>query len=257
MVKKTYFKIKKMRKKIVAANWKMNLLKSEAIDLFKEMNDIEIPSNTEVLVFAPFLFLDALSQFQDKIQLGSQNFYPLDKGAFTGEISYSQLKDLGIKNVLIGHSERRIIFKEDNTLIRQKIDVAIENNLNPIYCCGEQLEIRESNQHIEFVIKQLQDNLFHLSNEQIQKVVIAYEPVWAIGTGKTASTAQAEEMHLAIRAAIASTYSSEIANNISILYGGSCNAQNANELFSCENIDGGLIGGASLNAIDFKAIILS
>ena len=195
-----------------------------------------------------------VSNVKKDIQVGAQNFFYEQKGAFTGEVSYGQLASIGIKDVLIGHSERRSLFQESEAMLKEKVDVAIANGLNVIFCCGEPLEIRESNKQEEFVKEQLEKSLFHLSAEQLMQVVIAYEPVWAIGTGVTASSNQAEEMHLSIRNWLKDKYNEEVANNVSILYGGSCNASNAKELFACPNVDGGLIGGAALDATSFSSI---
>jgi triosephosphate isomerase (TIM) len=244
-----------MRKKIVAGNWKMNLSKNEALNLYQSLQNFHKTDNLEVSVFAPFIYLDALNNCKNEVGIGAQNFYPEEKGAFTGEVSISQLKDLGITKVLVGHSERRSLFNEDNELIKYKVDKALALSFDLIYCCGEPIEIREEKRELHYVYKQLELNLFHLSKEELKKVVIAYEPIWAIGTGKTATTEQAEEMHRNIRMAIADKYDQATADSISILYGGSCNAANASELFACANIDGGLIGGASLKLEDFIAII--
>ena len=246
-----------MRKKIVAGNWKMNLLNSEANSLFDNLNqNISGDTETSVMIFPPSIYL---SQFIKKgnssIEIGIQNFYPKEKGAFTGEISIAQVKDLGVKQVLIGHSERRAYFNETNSFIREKVDAAIQFDLGIVFCCGEPLEIREKGQERSFVKNQLEESLFHLDKEQIKKCIIAYEPVWAIGTGMTATIVQAEEMHAAIRSWIVNQYNIEIANSISILYGGSCNAANAKELFECPNVDGGLIGGAALDATSFLQIV--
>ena len=244
-----------MRKKIIAGNWKMNLMKNEALNLYGSLKSCLESKQIEVLVFSPFLYLDALKSIEHEVGIGAQNFYPEEKGAFTGEVSLNQLQNLGIKNVLIGHSERRILFNEENDLIKYKINKAIQLGFSVIYCCGEPLEIREEKRELHYVYKQLELNLFHLPAEDIQKITIAYEPIWAIGTGKTASTEQAEDMHKNIRLAISNKYSKEVADSISIIYGGSCNAKNARDLFSCPNIDGGLIGGASLQTEDFLSII--
>ncbi|HRO76666.1 MAG TPA: triose-phosphate isomerase [Crocinitomicaceae bacterium] len=248
-----------MRKKIVAGNWKMNLTKREALALYAEITNGSNAINAyKLAVFSPFLFLDALKQNeQETVQIGAQNFYFQNAGAFTGEVSYSQLKDLGVTNVLIGHSERRMIFNETDEIIKQKVDVAIANEMNAFFCCGEPLEVREENTHFDYVFEQLKNNIFHLSAVDIQKLVIAYEPIWAIGTGKTATAQQAEEMHAHIRNEIAKKYDASVANAISILYGGSCNASNAKELFANPNVDGGLIGGASLKSKDFLEIAKS
>lgn len=245
------------RKKIIAGNWKMNLNKQEALDLYRALKDVPLRDGLEVQVYAPFLYLDALHSEQHQVAVGAQNFYPKDNGAFTGEVSITQLKNLGITHVLVGHSERRMYFNEDNEMIKTKVDMALANGLNVVYCCGEPLDVREEKRELHYVYKQLGANLFHLSADEIRKVTIAYEPIWAIGTGKTASSEQAEDMHKNIRLAICEKYNAETASQISILYGGSCNAANASELFACENIDGGLIGGASLKAEEFIKIIHS
>ncbi len=245
-----------MRKKIVAGNWKMNLMNQEAILLFNTISSkLDKDSIAKVIVFPPSLFVHQLANSVDgEIAVGVQNFYPKDKGAFTGEISVSQVKDSGASSVLIGHSERRAYFNETHLFLKEKVDSAIDYELEVIFCCGEPLEIRENNSEMSFVKKQLEESLFHLDGDTIKKCIIAYEPVWAIGTGKTATIAQAEEMHKAIRFWLTERYNSEIAESISILYGGSCNASNAKELFSCPNVDGGLIGGAALDAESFLQI---
>lgn len=245
-----------MRSKIVAGNWKMNLLKKEALSLYNEIAAMALAADVEKMIFAPSLFLDALKQQSNsKIVVGAQNFHAQTSGAFTGEISFAQLKDMGITHVLVGHSERRMLFNETNEVVKAKVTAAVEAGLNVIFCCGEPLEVREANQHVSYVVNQLKENIFHLSEEQFQQLVIAYEPIWAIGTGKTASPEQAEEMHEQIRLAIAHQCSNFLAEKTAILYGGSCNAANAKELFAKPNIDGGLIGGASLKAADFAQII--
>lgn len=244
-----------MRKKIVAANWKMNLLEDEALQLANDFQQLAKSPAIELYIFPPMLYLSRCIKQVDQILFGAQNGYPSDFGAFTGEVSMLQIKQNGATAVLIGHSERRAFFGESNEFLKTKVDAAIAHGLTPFFCCGEVLEVREIGAHLSFVLKQLTDSLFHLSSEDFQKVVIAYEPVWAIGTGVTASSAQAEEMHAAIRNWIADKYNSEVASNCSILYGGSCNPNNAKELFSCPNVDGGLIGGAALNATDFSVLI--
>lgn len=244
-----------MRKKILAANWKMNLLHDEAINLItafsneKELNDESI----NVIVFPPSIYIRELAQMSS-IRIGAQNFYFEEKGAFTGEVAIPQLKSICASSLLIGHSERRQLFNEDNLLLKNKVNAAIAHNIHFIFCCGEALEIRDANTHVDFVVNQLKESLFHLSADDIHKCAIAYEPIWAIGTGRTASTEQAEEMHAAIRKSISEKYSSEVAESISILYGGSCNEKNAKELFACPNVDGGLIGGASLKSETFNKI---
>lgn len=248
-----------MRRKIVAGNWKMNLTKSEALSLYNNISSAEnLAADVEKMIFAPLLFLDALKQNESGlIKIGAQNFYSEAAGAFTGEVSFSQLKDLGIRYVLVGHSERRVIFKEEDELVKAKVNAAINAGLKVIFCCGESLEIRETGTHISFVVNQLKNNVFQLPEEAFGQIVIAYEPIWAIGTGKTATPEQAEEMHEQIRLAVAQHYSNYLAEQTPILYGGSCNAGNAKELFAKPNIDGGLIGGASLKTANFIQIINS
>lgn len=244
-----------MRQKIVAGNWKMNLQSEEVDSLVNALNTSNFPSDVEIKIFPSFIYLDRLTKaVKNDIHVGAQNFFYEQKGAFTGEVSYAQLASIGIKDVLIGHSERRSIFHESELLLKEKVDVAISNGLNVIFCCGEPLNIRESNQQEDYVKKQLEESLFHLTAEQLKQVVIAYEPVWAIGTGMTATSDQAEEMHLSIRNWLKDKYNEEVAENVSILYGGSCNASNAKELFACPNVDGGLIGGAALDATSFATI---
>lgn len=242
---------------MVAANWKMNLLPAEAEELFNALLvQKEWPKDVQILVFPPAVYLQHFSQVKDdRISVGIQNFFPKEAGAYTGEISVTQAKSCGAEYALIGHSERRAYFGEHSDFLKTKVDAALEHDVHPIFCCGEPLDIREANQEKAFVKQQLIDSLFHLTREEILKTTIAYEPVWAIGTGKTASVAQAEDMHQSIRDWLTENYSIEIANQISILYGGSCSPENAAELFACPNVDGGLIGGASLNAEAFSNII--
>jgi len=247
-----------MRKKIVAGNWKMNLLWDEALDLAQGVSVASAKvNNVELIVFPPFIFAPTIINSNPQLHVGLQNFYPADKGAFTGEVSITQAKNIGAKYVLVGHSERRAIFNENEKFLKEKVDAALANDLTPVFCCGEPLEIREANNELAYVKQQLIDSLFHLSSEDLAKCIIAYEPVWAIGTGKTASVEQAESMHKSIRSWIAETYSKELSAEISILYGGSCNASNAKELFACENVDGGLIGGAALQLETFITIAQS
>ena len=245
-----------MRKKIVAGNWKMNLNSQEAKALAVELSKSENkPEHAELMIFPPSLYLGSLaSHGEGHLKIGAQNFYPAEKGAFTGEVSITQLSSVGVNTVLIGHSERRAYFGEHDDFLKEKVDIAVEKGFHVIFCCGEPLSIREENSEEDFVKNQLINALFHLSIEDIQKVTIAYEPVWAIGTGLTATNEQAEDMHAFIRKCISEVYSLEIANIIPILYGGSCNASNARELFACPNVDGGLIGGASLEASTFLQI---
>ena len=244
-----------MPKKIVAANWKMNLLKSEAIELYEQMDRMIPENDVEVAVFSPSIFLSELLRSKsNRLKIGAQNFYFEDKGAYTGEVSAVQLEDLGCSHVIIGHSERRILFSESDELIQKKVKASLDIGLKVIYCCGESLEERESNLHQSKISSQL-ETLKLFTPETLIHLSIAYEPIWAIGTGLTASPKQAEEMHKFIREELAKLFSSELAENTSILYGGSCNEKNAKELFECPNIDGGLIGGASLNAETFSKIV--
>jgi triosephosphate isomerase (TIM) len=246
----------RMRKKIIAGNWKMNLLHNEAQALANAVSLLGQSNEQEVVIFPSAIFLAQLQkEVGSKIKVGAQNAYFEDNGAYTGEISMQQLKSIGINTVLIGHSERRDLFHETHTDLRNKVDKAIELGMSIFFCCGEHLEERNAGHHFQRIEKQLNDSLFHLPSDRFTSVVIAYEPVWAIGTGVTASKEQAEEMHAFIRGLIASKFGNDIAASVPILYGGSCKPENARELFDQPNIDGGLIGGASLKAIDFEAII--
>jgi triosephosphate isomerase len=247
-----------MRKAIVAGNWKMNKGQDEAIESFKAMADQSWPDHVQVVIAAPFTHLSSLVQFTESKSnffLAAQNCHPEDKGAFTGEISIGMLKEIGVSHIIIGHSERREIFKEDNKFIARKVNAILEAGLIPIFCCGEPLNIRKSNDQETYVEQQIQESLFQLSDIDIQKVIIAYEPIWAIGTGETASPEQAQEMHAAIRMMISERFNSEIASSLSILYGGSVKPNNAAEIFSGADVDGGLVGGASLNPEVFEEVI--
>jgi triosephosphate isomerase len=249
-----------MRKKIVAGNWKMNKMAPEAIEIAEALssNSSSFPANVQVIVSPPALYLQGLrSKLPASLAIAAQNCSQHDSGAYTGEISAAMLKSIDVHYCIIGHSERRQYYGETNDIIREKIDACLRHGVTPIFCCGESLSERNFNKHFITVSNQIQQALFHLSVEQIQQVVVAYEPVWAIGTGVTASNEQAEEMHAFIRSFIAENYVDEVANAISILYGGSVNAANAAELFACPNVDGGLVGGASLKAADFTTIILA
>jgi triosephosphate isomerase len=245
------------RQKMVFGNWKMNLNKKEADILSKELNEGLKTSDVKVAVFPSFPYVGQVSENASRYSVGVQNFYPQENGAFTGEVSVIQVKDIGAELALIGHSERRSIFNETHSFLKKKVDAALGAGITPVFCCGEPFEVRNAGEERAYVLKQLEESLFHLDKRAIQKCVIAYEPVWAIGTGLTASTEQAEDMHRAIRSWIAKQYDQECADSISILYGGSCNASNAKELFSCPNVDGGLIGGASLKSDSFLTIIHS
>ncbi|MFZ6664325.1 triose-phosphate isomerase [Peijinzhouia sedimentorum] len=250
-----------MRTKIIAGNWKMNNdfdagLKL-ASEVFYMVNDEIIDPNIKVIMAPPYIHLEALSRrkpINRKLAIAAQNCSEHSHGAYTGEVSAGMIKSTGAEYIIIGHSERRAYHNESSGQLANKVNQALGQELTPIFCCGEELSIREANTHIEFVKKQIEEGLFHLDAESFKQVVIAYEPVWAIGTGKTASSAQAQEMHANIRECIAKKYGKEIAGGISILYGGSCNPGNAAELFAQADVDGGLIGGASLKSRDFLSI---
>jgi triosephosphate isomerase (TIM) len=247
-----------MRQQIVAGNWKMNTTLQSGVELAQQVAQ-QLNNPRGLVVFGvPSTHLHAVAQAvqgQKHVHIAGQNCHHEEKGAYTGEISADMLISVGADFVIIGHSERRQYFKEDNAMLAKKVDLALAKGLRPIFCCGESLQIREKGKHVNFVVKQLKESLYHLSPDDFKKIVIAYEPIWAIGTGVTASTEQAQEMHLALRKALARNYGKRIANATPLLYGGSCNAQNAAELFSQPDVDGGLIGGASLKAADFLTII--
>lgn len=245
-----------MAQKIVAGNWKMNLLSEEGETLVSEIVAGSKPSDVEVMIFPPSLYVQKLSdRAKNEIAAGVQNFNPNESGAFTGELAIAQVKSAGGTIGLIGHSERRSLFGESDALLKSKVDAAIAQNFRFIFCCGEPLEIREAGTEFDYVKSQLEASLFHLSAEQIKNGIIAYEPVWAIGTGKTATSSQAEEMHAEIRSWLTEKYGADVAQSVSLLYGGSCNNKNAQELFACPNVDGGLIGGAALKSESFLEII--
>ena len=251
-----------MRKNIVAGNWKMNCTLSEGQKLASEvihMVEDEVNNDAQVILIPPFIHLTSIHTLigSSNVLLGAQNCHQSESGAYTGEVSASMLISAGASHVILGHSERREYFGETNELLADKVKFALENNLTPIFCCGEKLEVREANGHEALVGEQVAKALFGLTAEEIQKVVIAYEPVWAIGTGVTASAEQAQEMHAFIRNQIASNYSQDVADEISILYGGSVKPENAKEIFSQPDVDGGLIGGASLKSRDFTNIAKS
>ena len=248
-----------MRKKIVAGNWKMNMNLQDGIALAKELNDTltaEKP-NCGVIICTPFIHLASIAQFLDQniIGLGAENCADKEKGAYTGEVSAEMVKSTGAQYVILGHSERRGYYNETPEILKEKVLLALKNNLKVIFCIGESLEEREANKQNEVVKAELEGSVFNLSAEEFKNIIVAYEPIWAIGTGKTATADQAEEIHAYIRSVIADKYGKEAAEDTSILYGGSCKASNAPELFSKPNIDGGLIGGASLKCADFKGII--
>jgi triosephosphate isomerase len=249
-----------MRKQIAAANWKMNLTLTEGEALLDAISakPHSLAPNQEAIFAVPFPYISmaqAKVGAKNNVFVAAQNCSNKLSGAFTGEVSVTMLQSMCVKYVVIGHSERREYFNESNELLAQKVDICLENKTTPIFCCGEPLEIRESATQNVYVSKQLTESLFHLSEEAIAHVVIAYEPIWAIGTGKTASSEQAQEMHAYIRSHIASKYGQSIADSISILYGGSVKSANAVEIFSQPDVDGGLVGGASLIADEFVAII--
>jgi len=249
-----------MRKQIAAANWKMNCTYTEGERLLNDVLDaqIQLKDHQQAVFAVPFPYLimanSAVSESPNYL-ISAQNCSNKKSGAFTGEVSAIMLDSIGIRYCVIGHSERREYFHEDNAILAEKINICLSNNITPIFCCGEALNIREEGTQNAFVEEQLRESLFHLSPEEISKLVIAYEPIWAIGTGKTASSAQAQEMHAHVRSVLAGKYGKEVADNISILYGGSVKASNAVELFSCPDVDGGLVGGASLVASEFMKII--
>ncbi len=250
-----------MRKKIVAGNWKMNKTLDEAVALTSEIVNMvkdEVNSDVEVVLAVPALYLATLKSYvagHPRISLGAQNCHEKAFGAYTGEISAPMLRAMGIPYVILGHSERRQYFSETSRQLAEKVDIALENGLKPIFCCGESLDQRQNGDYIGVVKAQLTESLFHLGAEEMARVVIAYEPIWAIGTGLTASAAQAQEMHAALRGHLAEKFGSEVAQDISILYGGSVGAANAGELFAGADVDGGLVGGASLKSRDFTDII--
>jgi triosephosphate isomerase len=248
-----------MRKKIVAGNWKMNMNLQEGIALAKELNDnlkADKP-NCGVVICTPFIHLASIAQFLDQtvIGLGAENCADKDKGAFTGEVSAEMVKSTGAQYVILGHSERRGYYAETPAILREKVQLALANGLEVIFCIGESLEEREQGIQNEVVKAELEGSVFNLTAEEFSHIIIAYEPIWAIGTGKTATSEQAEEIHAYIRSIVCEKFGAQVADDTTILYGGSCKPSNAKELFAKPDIDGGLIGGASLKAADFKGII--
>ncbi len=249
-----------MRTKIVAGNWKMNKNLDEAMELAVELQEhqSDFPSDVQVIIAPPAIYLANLEMIDEPCyQLSAQNCSHHDYGAFTGEISPAQLRHMGIKYCILGHSERRQYFHETDELIASKVDACLRNEISPIFCCGEMLEERKANTHFVTVLHQLEKALFHLDKKDMSKVIVAYEPVWAIGTGVTASSNEAQEMHAFIRETLRNHFGVEVAEQVKILYGGSVNAGNSAELFSNPDVDGGLVGGASLKARDFISIIKS
>jgi triosephosphate isomerase len=249
-----------MRKQIAAANWKMNLSYAEGVQLIDKLiaEGITPADHQQVLLAVPFPYLDMAGQKlagMPGYAVAAQNCHQKASGAFTGEVSAPMLASMGLTYVVLGHSERREYFREDDALLAAKVDIALVNGLTPVFCCGEPLSIREADTQNAFVAQQLRNSLFHLSADQMAGIVIAYEPIWAIGTGRTASADQAQDMHAWLRAVIAEKYGADVAEQVSILYGGSVKGSNAVEIFSKPDVDGGLVGGASLDATDFGKII--
>ncbi|HPW97813.1 MAG TPA: triose-phosphate isomerase [Flavobacterium sp.] len=247
-----------MRKKIVAGNWKMNKNSEETEDLLNDLID-KLPNDVEAQIIVAPTFVNLASAVDHleftNIVVAAQNMHQNENGAFTGEISADMLKSIGVNTVILGHSERRAYFHETDTLLAQKVTTALIHDMDIIFCFGEELKDRQNNQHFNVVENQLRDGLFHIQNNDWEKIILAYEPVWAIGTGETASPEQAQEMHEFIRETVVKRYGSTIADNVSILYGGSVKPENAKEIFSKPDVDGGLIGGAALKASDFAKIV--
>lgn len=247
-----------MRNKIVAGNWKMNKNSEETEDLLNELIE-KLPNDKEVHVIVAPTFINLASAVDHleftNIGVAAQNMHQNENGAYTGEISAEMLTSVGVNTVILGHSERRAIFHETDTLIANKVTTALKHEMNVIFCFGEELKDRKDEQHFNIVENQLRDGLFHIENESWSKIILAYEPVWAIGTGETASPEQAQEMHAFIRETVRHTFGSDIAEDVSILYGGSVKPDNAKEIFGKPDVDGGLIGGAALKADDFVAIV--
>lgn len=250
-----------MRKKIVAGNWKMNMDYNEGLALFSEVINMvkdEVTGTQQAVICSPFIHLYSLAQLAkgyDNVSVGAQNAHQAESGAYTGEISAKMIGSVGAEYVILGHSERRQYFGESNELLAKKTDTVLKNGLKPIFCIGETLDERNSGKYFDVITQQLEEGVYHLDAAEFGKLVIAYEPVWAIGTGVTASSEQAQEVHAFIRQNIAAKYGQEVADDTTILYGGSCNPKNAAELFAQGDIDGGLIGGASLKSRDFLEIV--
>lgn len=248
-----------MRKNIVAGNWKMNTTLPEGVKLAKDVNEAlkSVTPKCDVIIAVPFTHLASVNEVIDntKLGLGAENCADHTSGAYTGEVSAPMVASTGATYVILGHSERRQYYGETSEILKEKVGLALANNLTPIFCIGEVLEERENGSYFDVVKAQIEEALFGLSADDFSKLILAYEPVWAIGTGKTATDEQAEEMHAFIRGVIADKYGKEVAENTSILYGGSCKPSNAKALFAKPNVDGGLIGGASLAADSFMGIV--
>ena len=245
------------RKKIAAANWKMNTNIKEGIVLFNGLMEEALDEQVEVVLCAPATHLHPLAQLDalDSVSLGAQNMYPEESGAYTGELSPAMITSAGASHVIIGHSERRQYFNESNQFLAQKLRKALDHNLIPIFCCGEALDIRKTGKQEDYVLNQLKESFESFTESDLSNIIIAYEPIWAIGTGETASPEQAQEMHESIRNFLRDKYSDDLADTIPILYGGSVKPGNAKEIFSQTDVDGGLVGGASLNAQSFAQIV--
>uniref|UniRef100_UPI0040492F4D triose-phosphate isomerase n=1 Tax=Flavobacterium sp. TaxID=239 RepID=UPI0040492F4D len=246
-----------MRKNIVAGNWKMHKNQQETITLIEEICDKKANSTTEIIIAPTFVNLTVAVQKTNgkNVTVAAQNMHQAEGGAFTGEVAASMLTDIGVNTVILGHSERRAYFHETDALLANKVDTALKHNMRVIFCFGEELKDRQKNNHFNVVEYQLRDALFHLEKKDWANIILAYEPVWAIGTGETASPEQVQEIHAFIRSLIEKVYGLEVADNVSILYGGSVKPDNAKEIFSKKDVDGGLIGGAALKADDFLAIV--
>ncbi len=249
-----------MRRKVVAGNWKMNLTIEAGVELVESIVNGYSNSDVEVILATPYTYLlkmNEITSTNSNIKIAAQNCHHKSNGAYTGEVSASMLSSMKIPYVIIGHSERRSMNGETDTILLEKLEKALNEQLNPIFCCGEPLEIRKNNDQVNYVTKQLEETIFKLSSDQVRQLILAYEPIWAIGTGETASPEQAQEIHAAIRSSLSNQFGEEIANSIPILYGGSVKPENAKAIFANPDVDGGLVGGASLDKGKFIQIIES
>lgn len=244
-------------RKIAAGNWKMNLGIEDAVNLFEDLNDANYPDDVEMIVFPSSIYLELFVRVRESVAVGSQNVSQFVSGAYTGEVSAKQLASIGVEYCLVGHSERRDYFGESSEVLTLKIKRLLEEGITPVYCFGEPKENRESNNHEEFVSKQLEEVLFNFNEKELEDLVLAYEPVWAIGTGLTATKEEAQSMHAFVRKALSTRFSIDFVNKVPILYGGSVKPENATDLFSSDDINGGLVGGASLKEDSFIAIARS